>query len=126
MPETLKYGYVSKLCEVFELLINQIPHHIVVFCVIDALTLYEDSRTVCERASLAVQALVDVVERTKENGCTFQLLLTSPSNSRMLYRDMADREADVVWMPAEVPAQGGFTAMKWSDGVDSNLAATTS
>ncbi len=80
----------------------------------------------CEEASIAVQALVDVVERTKENGCTFKLLLMSSWNSRVLYKDMLDQEADVVWMPAKVPAQGGFTGMKWSASVDSNLGLTES
>ena len=73
-----------------------------------------------------VQTLVDVVERTKESGCAFKLLLMSPWNSRMLYKEMLDQEGDVIWMPAKVPAQGGFTGMKWNASVGSNLAVTDS
>ena len=80
----------------------------------------------CEEARIALQALVDVVEQTKENGCTFKLLLMSSWNSRVLYKVMLDQEGDVVWMPAKVPAQGGFTGMKWSASVGSNLGVTES
>ena len=67
---------------------------------------------------MIVRALVDVGEQTR---CTFKLLLMSSWNSRILYKDMLDQQ-DVIWMPAKVPAQGGFTAMKWNASVDSNLA----
>lgn len=119
--QDLNYDDVNDLCDVFDQLITQLPHYIVVFCVVDAISFYEDSPAVCEEASIVVQALVDVVERTKESGCAFKLLLMSPWNSRMLYKDMLDQEGDVLWVPAKVPAQGGFTAMKWSASVDSNL-----
>ena len=45
-------------------------------------------------------------------------------NSRVLYKEMVDQEGDVVWMPGKVPAQGGFTGMKWNASVGSNLAVT--
>lgn len=126
MQSTLDYSSVSDLCDIFDLLIAQLPPYIVVFCIIDSISFYEDSAAVCEEASTVIQTLVDVVERTKEDGCAFKLLLMSPWNSRVLYKDMLDQDADVVWMPAKVPAQGGFTSMKWSASVGSNLAATDS
>ncbi|KAF6218288.1 hypothetical protein HO133_005634 [Letharia lupina] len=124
--QNLNYDDVNELCDVFDLLIAQLPRYVVVFCVVDAISFYEDNPTVCEEATTVVQALVDVVERTKEDGCAFKLLLMSPWNSRVFYKKMLDQEGDVVWMPAKVPAQGGFTAMKWSASVDTNLAATDS
>lgn len=120
--QDLNYDDVNDLCDIFDLLIMQLPHYIVVFCVVDAISFYEDSPTVCEEASIVVRTLVDGVEQTKESGCTFKLLLMSPWNSRTLYKDMLDQEGDVIWMPAKVPAQGGFTALKWSASVESNLA----
>ncbi|CAD6583586.1 MAG: hypothetical protein ASARMPREDX12_001310 [Alectoria sarmentosa] len=123
--QNLNYDDVNDLCDVFDLLITQLPQYIVVFCVLDAVSFYEDNPTVCEEASIVVQALVDVVERTRrESGCAFKLLLMSPWNSRVLYKDMRDQTGDVIWMPTKVPAQGGFTGMKWSASVDSNLAVT--
>ena len=122
--ENLNYDDVNDLCDVFDLLTMQLPHYMVVFCVIDAVSVYEDNATICEEASIVVQALVDVVERTKESGCVFKLLLLSSWNSRILYKDMLDQGNDVVWMPAKVQAQGGFTGMKWSASVDSRLAVT--
>ena len=72
-----------------------------------------------------MQTLTDVVERTKEGGeCAFKLLLMSSWNSHVLYKDMLDQDGDVVWMPARVASQGGFTAMKWNASVGSNLAVT--
>ena len=114
----LDYDDVNDLCNIFDLLITQLPPYILVFCILDAISFYEDSATVCEEASVIVRALVDATEQT---ACTFKLLLMSSWNSRTLYKDMLDQQ-DVIWMPAKVPAQGGFTAMKWNASIDSNLA----
>ena len=122
MQTDLDYSSVSDLCDIIDLLIAQLPSYIVVFCIIDSISFYEENAGICEEARIAVQALVDIVERAKDGGCAFKLLLTSPWNSRVLYKDMPDQEGDVIWMPVKVPAQGGFTAMKWSASVDSNLA----
>ena len=63
------------------------------------------------------------MEQTNEGGgCVFKLLVMSPWNSRVLYKEMVDQEEDVVWMPGTVPAQGGFTGLKWDASVGSNLA----
>lgn len=117
----LDFDDVKDLCDVFDLLIDQLPHYVVVFCVVDAISFYEDTAAVCDEAGVVVQTLVDVVERTRESGCAFKLLLMSPWNSRVFYRYMQDQEGDVLWVPAKVPAQGGFTAMKWSATVESSL-----
>ena len=117
---------VNNLCDIFGILIMQIPQYIVIFCIIDAISFFEDSSTVCEEASIVLQTLVAIVKRTKESGCAFKLLLIIPGNSRVLYKDMLDQQGDVVWMPTKVPAQGGFTGMKWSASVGSDLAITDS
>ena len=121
MQQSLDYTSVSDLCDIFDLLIAQLPPYTVVFCIIDSVSFYENSASVCEEAQVAVQALVDVVERTKDNGCVFKLLLMSAWNSRVLYKDMLDQEEDVAWMPVNLPAQGGYTVKKWSASVESNL-----
>lgn len=120
----LNYDDVNDLCQIFDLLIAQLPSYFVVFCVLDVISIYEDDDGVCGEASVVVRALVDVVERTEASGCAFKLLLMSGWDSRALYREMRDQERDVVWMSAKVPAQGGFTGGKWRDSVDSNLGVT--
>ena len=124
--QNLDYDDVNDSCDVVDILITQLPQYIVVFCIIDAISYYEDNATVCEEASIVVQTLVDVVERTKESGCAFKLLLMSPWNSSALCKDMLDQDGDVIWMPVKVLAQGGFTGMKWNASVGSNLAVTDS
>ena len=126
MHSSLDYTSTTSLCSIFSLLISQLPPYIVVFCIIDSITFFEDNTDICSEASTAVQTLTDIVERTKEEkgrgGCVFKLLLTSSWNSRVLYKEMVDQKEDVVWMPAKVPPQGGFTGMKWNASVGSNLA----
>jgi hypothetical protein len=56
-----------------------------------------------------------------EHGCVFKLLLTSPWNSRVLYRLMLDRK-DILWLPDRVPASGGFVSMKWGSAAGRRLS----
>lgn len=123
--QNLDFDDVNDLCHVFDQLIDQLPHNIVVFCVIDAISFYEDKPTVREEASILVQALAGVAERTRETGGAFKLLLTSPRNTKF-YKDMVYQEADVLWMPDRVERQGGFTDMEWRTSVDSKLAVIES
>lgn len=117
----LDFDDVNDLCDVFDLLIAQLPDYTVVFCIVDAISFFEDNNSICAEANIVVQALVDVVERTKDGGCRFKLLLMSPWNSRALYRNMHDQTGDVVWLPGKVPAQGEFTGLKWSASIESGL-----
>lgn len=119
----LDYHDVGDLCAIFERLVMQLPPHIVVFCVIDNINIYEDNAARCEDAELVMQTLVDVVERTRDESCAFKVLLTSPWNSHVLYKHMSDQNRDVVWMPARIPLQGGFTESKWGAIVDRNVTS---
>ena len=124
MQQDLDFNDVNDLCDVFDLLVAQLPPYVLVFCFVDAISFFEDSAGVCDEANVAVQALVDIVDRTKESGCTFKLLLMSPWNSRVLYESISDQEEDVLWVSIRVQAQGGFTAFKWTDSVEAGLAAS--
>ena len=112
---------VDDLCNIFLTLIEQLPSDFVVFCIVDGINLYEESTLLREEARVVLQALIDLTEHTKEQGCVFRLLLMSPWNSRVLYREMLDQKADLLWMPARVPSQGGFTAMGWNAMIKSNI-----
>ena len=69
-----------------------------------------------------MQEFTDIVARTQDRGCTFKLLLTSPWNSRVLYKSMPSQERDVVRIPTKVSSQGGFTGMKWSASILADVA----
>ena len=118
----INYEHVDDLCEMFYVLIAQLPQHIIVFCVVDAISFFEEKDRLCKDGELVVQQLTDIVARTQEHGCTFKLFLTSPWNSRVLYRSMPSQEEDVVWMPTKVQSQGGFTGMKWGTTLGADVA----
>ncbi|KAH7336195.1 hypothetical protein BKA65DRAFT_552859 [Rhexocercosporidium sp. MPI-PUGE-AT-0058] len=112
----IDYEEVDDLCEMFYVLIAQLPPHIIVFCIIDSISFFEEKDVLCKDAEVVVQQMTDIVARTQGHGCTFKLLLTSPWNSRVLYKSMPFQDEDVVWMPTKVPSQGGFTGLKWGCG----------
>ena len=111
---------VGELCTLFAALIEQLPRRYVVFCIIDGMTLYEDSPTRCEAAAEATRILLQVMETCKANGCMFKLLVTCPGSSRILYREFNEQE--IIWMPKKVDPQGGLTEAKWSASAGVHLS----
>ena len=111
---------IGELCTIFAELIDQLPRRYLVFCIIDGLTLYEDSPTRCEAAIEAMQSLLEVMERCKTKGCIFKLLVTCPGSSRTLYRQFDEEE--IIWMPKKVDPQGGLTEAKWSASAGVHLS----
>ncbi|KLJ12760.1 hypothetical protein EMPG_12242 [Blastomyces silverae] len=112
---------ISSLCRIFHMMIAQLPPHVTVFCVLDAITVYEQNSSLREEGEFAVQELMDMVQWTKDHGCDFKVLLTSAWNSHIFYKYVPDRQKDIIWMPAKVPPQGGFTRMKWDASVASGV-----
>ena len=110
----------EELCTTFADLIEQLPRRYLVFCIIDGMTLYEDSPTRCEAAAGATRILLEAMESCKTKGCIFKLLVTCPGNSRALYREFNDEET--IWMPKKVDPQGGLTEAKWSAYTDIYLS----
>ncbi|OAT05409.1 cytoskeleton organization protein [Blastomyces gilchristii SLH14081] len=117
---------ISSLCQIFHRMISQLPPHVTVFCVLDAITVYEQNSSLCEEGAFAVQELMDMVQWTKDHGCDFKVLLTSAWNSHIFYKYVPDRQKDIIWMPAKVPPQGGFTRMKWNSSVGSGVGMLAS
>lgn len=113
------YNDVELLCSMFNGLVSQLPAHMIVFCVLDSIAPFEKKRSLLEESTLVVQKLVDMVDRPRDCCCTFKLLLTSQWTSHELYMIVDSR--DVVWMPAKVPAQGGYTALKWSSSIGASI-----
>ncbi|KAL4812685.1 hypothetical protein BDW67DRAFT_188465 [Aspergillus spinulosporus] len=120
---------VHGLCEIFHDLVSQLPADVVVFCVVDGVTAFEERVGLRESGEEVVQALVqtvqECVQRKPASGrCVFKLLLTCPRNSRRLWRLIPGEVGDVVWMPDSVPSLGGFTVGKWNASVGGALDNT--
>ena len=107
------------LSKIFMLLMDQIPPQSVLFCIVDGLTYYEDTKSQTSEAEMILGSLLDAVDRSIEAGWVFKLLLTSPNQSRILYRDIP--QENVVWLPSKVSSQGGFTSLKWEAGIGRNF-----
>ena len=101
----------EELSTIFASLIEQLPRRYLVFCIIDALTLYEDSPARCGAGAAATRILLQAMERCRAKGCMFKVLITCPGSSRVLYREFEEEE--IVWMPKRVDPQGGLTEVKW-------------
>jgi hypothetical protein len=112
---------IADLCQIFFLLIAQLPQHKMVFCLLDGVTYFEENRTLREESETVMRELMEVVNWTADNGCCFKLLLTSPGKSRLLYRYLNVPEKDSVWLPTKVPSQGGFTAGKWTGNIGEDI-----
>ncbi|KAL4745413.1 hypothetical protein BDW72DRAFT_186687 [Aspergillus terricola var. indicus] len=115
----LREDDVHGLCEIFRDLVGQLPPDVAVFCVVDEVTAFEERIGLRESGEEVVRALVQTVEecvdkKSVDGRCVFKLLLTSPRNSRRLWRLTPGGVGDVVWMPDVVPSFGGFTVGKWN------------
>jgi len=104
---------VKDLCKMLFLLVAKLPRKTTVFCILDGVTRFEENKALREESEMVVKQMVEVVDWTAANGCCFKLLLTSPGRSQVLYRHLIEPERDSVWLPANVPSQGGFTKGKW-------------
>ena len=103
-----------ELCRLFSNLIRSLPRRSIVLCVIDGITLYEDSSNQCKAAVEATKSPLEIMESCKKTGCIFKLLMTSPGNSRAVYQEFDDEE--IIWMPKKVNRRGGLTSAKWGAG----------
>ena len=111
---------VGELCNAFADLIEQLPQRYVVFCIIDGMTLYEDSQTRCEAAAETTRTLLEAMESCKTKGCMFKLLVTCPGSSRTLYQEFDEEE--IIWMPKKVDPHGGLTEAKWTASAGVHLS----
>ncbi|KAL4764999.1 uncharacterized protein BDW70DRAFT_128227, partial [Aspergillus foveolatus] len=113
---------VHGLCEIFRDLVAQLPADVVVFCVVDGVTAFEERMGLRISGEEVVQALVRTAQECAQKKpvrrrSVFKLLLTSPRNSRRLWRLIPCEVGDVVWMPDAVPSLGGFMVGKWDASV---------
>lgn len=97
---------LGHLCDLFQILVHQIPIDTVVFCVVDGISLYERLEWM-EETCFIVRKLKEITESPTLN-TIFKLLLTSPSRSSHI-KDCVGRENHLV-LPqnmGETPALTG-------------------
>lgn len=104
----VKNDNVEGLCRVFGKLVAQLPKQTILFCIIDAVSYYEDSDRRTEILA-AIKALLHLA--AKDLNCVFKLLLTSPGRSRHVYK-LFDKQ-DIFELPTYCSNQGGFTSLQW-------------
>lgn len=95
-----------------------------VFCILDSITIMEDRQAWKEDAARTVGALVRLADRHHtESHCALKLLMTSPTNSRTLYRQFPNR--NVIWMPDNVARLGPSSDYAWKHEVAPELRASS-
>ena len=102
---------MAELCDVFSDLVRQLPKRYMVICVIDGITLYEDSPDQCDAATEALRSLLEIMENCKASGCVFKVLVTSPGGSRALYEEF--EEDEIIWLERKIGPHGGLTPVNW-------------
>ena len=105
---------MRQLCDIFRMLIDELPTTFSVFCVIDGVTLYEDSLQQCEAADKAIQTLVGIVDAHRLHGCVFKLLATCHWTSRVLYKRFHEKE--ILYLSDNIEAAVDFTNFDWQLG----------
>lgn len=113
---SLDYDSVEDLCDIFEMLIAQLPLDYILFIVIDSISVFDNDRMQLKEAEILVETLAVMANGDDEDTCVLKVLLTSTWNSKALSGLMVQKE-DVLWMPHKVASQGGFTMAKLDAGM---------
>ncbi|KAL2858422.1 hypothetical protein BJY01DRAFT_241757 [Aspergillus pseudoustus] len=108
LTNKLKSGTTIDLCGAFKRLIKQIPDTVIVICVIDGISYFEDDER-REDICTVVRSLDSLVHRGK--GPLLKVLLGSPSSCRYVLR-YVDKDS-VVNILSICPTQGGFRQMQF-------------
>lgn len=117
-------GNIDDLLSMFETLVDQIPAGVIVFCIVDAVTIMEDRTAWKEGANMLIGALAQLAQRHHaDSHCLVKLLITSPTESRSLYKQVPKH--NVIWMPEKVPQRGPTSDYTWKHGVAQQLEGSS-
>lgn len=110
--------HLKPLCATLEIMINELPEEVALTCIINAITMHEDSKARCKKVDSVLDTLVEIAESDDELKCAFKLLVTSPRVSRRYSARTGGKAcATVLMMPEKVASQGAFTKTKWGDNM---------
>lgn len=113
---------INTLGRVFGKLVAQLPDSVMLFCIIDGLSFYDD-RERGEDCGKMVKRLVKLTRRRRRiGGCIFKLLITSSTELKMAAVEDFDEQGDIMRIPERLESEGGFSQMKWDVGVGHEIA----
>jgi hypothetical protein len=114
--------HLKTLCAALVILIRELPKEVVLFCLIDAVTVHEESESRCKKVESVLETLTDIAGSDDGRRCVSKLFITSPRVSRR-YSGRVGRTdcASVLTMPEKVPSQGAFTMTKCNDYMRTGL-----
>ncbi|KAH6670808.1 hypothetical protein B0J14DRAFT_545435 [Halenospora varia] len=95
--------------QLFQKLVAQLEASMMVFCIIDGISLYEDATRLAETRKL-MHGFTELVARDDGIGPVFKLLLTSPTRINNLPEGVAKDE--ILSVPREVPPQAGLSVLR--------------
>ncbi|KAL6695115.1 hypothetical protein J3F84DRAFT_376148 [Trichoderma pleuroticola] len=105
----------------FERVLKQLPANIIVFCIIDSLSVYLDNDRTSDNAEQLIQQLLKLTQPKKyKDQCVFKLLLTAPKRFHSTAVDVLSEE-NMLTLPPTLPNKGGFTATKWHYSISQQL-----
>jgi hypothetical protein len=73
---------LKTLCAALAMLVCKLPKEVVLFCLIDAVTVHEESESRCKKVESVLETLTDIAGSDDGRRCVFKLLITSPRVSR--------------------------------------------
>ena len=106
------------LCQIFSDLTRLLPSNTVLFCIVDGIMYYEDSRR-REDLITVLQSLVNIASK-ETGGCIFKLLTTAPLRLYSVQQELFAEE-NVLEMDEYIPNLGGFTPLQWSSKMERHV-----
>lgn len=111
---------VNQLLDIFSTLIRQLPENVVLFCIIDGLSYYDDQMRGEETSSLIKRLASLSTSKEGRKRCVFKLLLTTSRRLMSTAVDECFGWDEILTLQARVPNKGGFTDLKWELKLDAS------
>jgi hypothetical protein len=105
---------LDNVVRLFRKLVGQLPPSIMLFCVVDGISLYEDPVRL-EETEQVMRELTGLTE--ERDGPVFKLMLTSAT--RIKHPPESLTQDDILAVPRNVPPQSQFSPSKWESQVGS-------
>ena len=112
----VSHNTLDSVARLFVKLVAQLPSTVILFCVIDGISLYEDQVRLAETRKVMHQLTGLLEER---GGPIFKLMLTSATRIKNP-PERLDMD-DILVVPKNVPPETHFSSPKWVNLVGSNL-----
>ena len=119
---TLDSDDIKALANVFGKLLVQLPAKMIVFCIIDGLSCYDDEERSEECQQLSRKLIAFSRQHERKGSCVFKLLVAAPLGLRVAAVDELDELEEVLRIPEGLGKGGGFTDMKWNISAGQDIA----